>query len=181
MTVRGALRRAIRPSTTRGTGALWAKSLLNAVLFFGVFMLALPWLAHRLLPTELPLPGVLRVWGAGVLGVAGIAAWLSCLDRFSRQGRGTPLPADAPRLLVRTGLFGRLRNPIMAAELGVIWAEVLYLASLGVALYAVAISVLAHLAVVYVEEPELRERFGPEYEAYCREVPRWIPRLRRRR
>ena len=32
----------IRPSTTRSTIALWAKSLLNAALFFSVFMVALP-------------------------------------------------------------------------------------------------------------------------------------------
>jgi len=69
----------------------------------------------------------------------------------------------------------------MAAELAVIWAEALYLASLGVALYAIAISVCAHIMVVFVEEPELRRRFGQSYAEYCREVPRWLPRLGRRR
>jgi len=33
--------------------------------------------------------------------------------------------------------------------------------------------------VIGYEEPTLRRTFGAEYEAYCREVPRWIPRLRR--
>jgi protein-S-isoprenylcysteine O-methyltransferase Ste14 len=28
-----------------------------------------------------------------------------------------------------------------------------------------------------VEEPMLANRFGEEYRAYCRNVPRWIPRL----
>jgi protein-S-isoprenylcysteine O-methyltransferase Ste14 len=28
------------------------------------------------------------------------------------------------------------------------------------------------------EEPMLRQKFGAEYEAYCRQVPRWIPRFR---
>jgi protein-S-isoprenylcysteine O-methyltransferase Ste14 len=177
MTVREALQRAIRPSTTRSTGALWAKSLLNAVLFFGIFMVALPWLADRLLPLKLPVPPGLRGAGAGVLGLVGIAAWIACLDHFSRFGRGTPLPADAPRELVAVGLFRWMRNPIMAAELLVIWGIALHLASLGAALYAVAISLIAHWAVVRVEEPELRERFGAEYEAYCQRVPRWLPRL----
>lgn len=181
MTVREALQRAIRPSTTRSIAALWAKSLLNALLFFGVFVLALPALAHRLLPRELPLPRGPRAWLAGVLALAGIAAWLGCLDTFSRHGRGTPLPADAPRQLVTGGLFGRMRNPIMASELLVIWGVVLYLASVGVILYAVAISLGAHLAVVHVEEPELRKRFGERYEAYCRSVPRWLPRIRKPR
>jgi protein-S-isoprenylcysteine O-methyltransferase Ste14 len=178
MTVREALQRAIRPSTTRSTPALWTKSLLNAALFFALFMLALPALAQRLLPQALPLPGLLRRGLAGVLAVAGVAIWLVCLDHFSRVGRGTPLPADAPRQLVTTGLFDRIRNPIMAGELLVIWAIALHLATLGVVLYAAAISLVAHAAVVHVEEPELRARFGAAYEAYCRRVPRWLPRRR---
>ena len=33
------------------------------------------------------------------------------------------------------------------------------------------------LFVVLYEEPTLRETFGADYVAYCREVPRWVPRL----
>lgn len=180
MAVRTSLQKTVRPSTTRSTAALWAKSLLNAVLFFALFMVALPWLAHRLLPLALPIPVTLRTWMAGTLFLLGVAAWIACLDAFSRQGRGTPLPVDAPRRLVTTRLFAVVRNPIMAAELLVIWAVALYVASLGVALYALAISVGAQLMVLHVEEPELRKRFGQSYEDYCRNVPRWFPRLRRR-
>jgi len=181
MTWRSTLQRAIRPSTTRSTAALWAKSLLNALLFFALFMLALPWLAHHLAPQALPLPVGLRSGLAAVLALLGLAAWGVCLDTFSRAGRGTPLAADAPSRLVETGFFGHVRNPIMLGELAVIWAEALVLASVGVLLYAMAISALAHILVVAVEEPELRARFGERYEAYCRQVPRWWPKLRRRR
>ncbi len=157
---------------------LLLKSMLNAVLFFAVFMIALPWIADRALPAALPVPALLQTWVAGTLALVGVVTWMVCLDTFSRVGHGTPLPLDAPRNLVRTGLFGVIRNPIILAELFVIWAEALYVASLGVGLYAIAMSVLAHLAVVRVEEPELRSRFGAEYDEYCRDVPRWIPRLR---
>lgn len=179
MPLRETLQRVIRPSTTRSTRALWAKSLLNAVLFFAIFMVALPALARRLLPLELPFPPVLRTWVAGVLAIAGVAAWLACLDTFSRHGRGTPLPADAPRHLVTRGLYRYVRNPIMAAELTVVWALTFHLASAGVLIYALLISAGAHGMVVHIEEPELRKRFGESYEAYCRRVPRWLPRLRR--
>lgn len=180
MTFRETLQGAIRPSTTRSTAAIWAKSLLNAVLFFGIFMVALPWFAHRLAPLEIPVPAGVRTWLAACLAVAGIALWVACLDTFSRHGRGTPLPADAPRHLVTRGLFRRVRNPIMAGELLVIWGVALFLASLGAALYAIAISVAAHVMVVHVEEPELRRRFGESYDEYCRDVPRWLPRMGRR-
>jgi protein-S-isoprenylcysteine O-methyltransferase Ste14 len=69
----------------------------------------------------------------------------------------------------------------MAAELSFIWGEALYLANLGVMLYAIAISATAHVMVVHVEEPELLKRFGQTYVEYCRSVPRWFPRLGRRR
>jgi protein-S-isoprenylcysteine O-methyltransferase Ste14 len=65
----------------------------------------------------------------------------------------------------------------MAAEVLVIWAETLYLSSLGVLLYAVAVSIGAHAVVRSIEEPELRKRFGALYEEYCRLVPRWVPRV----
>jgi protein-S-isoprenylcysteine O-methyltransferase Ste14 len=77
---------------------------------------------------------------------------------------------------VTTGPFAVVRNPIMAAEIAVIWAEALYVSTLGVFVYAVVATLAGHLSVVYVEEPELRERFGKEHETYCRRVPRWFPR-----
>jgi protein-S-isoprenylcysteine O-methyltransferase Ste14 len=171
--------RGIRPSTTQGTVALAAKSLLNAALFFCIFMLALPAAANWLLPAPLPLPSWVRKAGSVVLFVSGLAVWAVCLDVFSRIGRGTPFPLDAPRHLVTTGPFALCRNPIMAGELAVIWAEALYVSTWGVVAYAALASLAGHLAVVYIEEPELRDRFGPEYAAYCADVPRWLPRCRR--
>jgi len=128
MTLRTMLQNAIRPSRTHSLAALWVKSLLNAALFFAAFMVALPWLAHRLLPWRLPIPTPLRAWGAGLLALTGVVGWLACLNAFSQLGRGTPLPVDAPRRLVTTGPFAVIRNPIMASELMVIWAVALYLA-----------------------------------------------------
>ena len=166
-----------RPSTTESTALLWAKSLLNAVLFFSVFMVALPWSAHRILPAMLPLPPLLRTWGGASLFTVGVGVWIACLDAFSRRGRGTPNPGDAPRHLVTDGLFGVVRNPIIAAEVMVIWGEAFYFSSLGVVGYAVLATFGAHWVVVRVEEPELCKPFGAAYESYCERVPRWVPRL----
>jgi protein-S-isoprenylcysteine O-methyltransferase Ste14 len=167
----------VRPSTTRSTTALWAKSLLNAVLFFVIFMVLLPWGAHLLMPAAVPVPAPIRTGAAVLLFAAGVAVWLWCLDVFSRRGRGTPFPLDAPSKLVTTGPFAIVRNPIMVAEVAVIWAEALYFSSVGILLYAGLVTVASHLLVLRVEEPELRQRFGADYEDYCRRVPRWLPRL----
>lgn len=167
-----------QPSTTNSTAALWAKSLIGSFIFFGVFMVALPWPAHRLLPATLPLPPLLATWGGGALFVVGVGLWILCLDAFSRRGRGTPSPMDAPQHLVTHGLHGVLRNPIIAAEMMVIWGEALYFSSLGFVSYAILMTGFAQWVVVRVEEPELRKRFGESYEVYCRNVPRWLPRFR---
>jgi protein-S-isoprenylcysteine O-methyltransferase Ste14 len=48
------------------------------------------------------------------------------------------------------------------------------LVALTVALVAV---VGVALFVKLYEEPTLRKKFGAEYEEYCRNVRRWLPRL----
>jgi protein-S-isoprenylcysteine O-methyltransferase Ste14 len=48
-------------------------------------------------------------------------------------------------------------------------------AALTVAIVALAAAVLF---VRLVEEPILRRMFGAQYEDYCKNVPRWLPRVR---
>ena len=43
--------------------------------------------------------------------------------------------------------------------------------------YGVLLWLGIHVFVVGYEEPTLRRSFGSEYEAFSRNVPRWIPRL----
>jgi len=169
------IRKGIRPSTTQSTVALQLKSVLNALLFFLLFMVLLPWGAAWVLPAAVGLPPWLG-WPVGAALVAGgLTLWIRCLDVFSRRGAGTPFPLDAPRHLVTSGPYAVVRNPIMAGELAVIWGEAFLFGVLGLWVYAALITLLAHVLVSRIEEPELRERFGAEYGEYCRRVPRWAP------
>jgi protein-S-isoprenylcysteine O-methyltransferase Ste14 len=43
--------------------------------------------------------------------------------------------------------------------------------------YTALFFVASHLFVLWSEEPTLRLTFGHAYEAYCRQVGRWRPRL----
>jgi len=52
----------------------------------------------------------------------------------------------------------------------------LYLRSPAILFFCLAWIFLAHIFVVFYEEPHLREKFGAAYEGYCSRVPRWIPR-----
>jgi protein-S-isoprenylcysteine O-methyltransferase Ste14 len=57
------------------------------------------------------------------------------------------------------------------------WALVLDF--VGVYLMAAG-AILCLLAIVPLEEKELRERFGRDYEEYAERVPRYLPRRRER-
>ena len=50
--------------------------------------------------------------------------------------------------------------------------------SISVLEYGIAVWAGFYLFVVVYEEPTLRKNFGPEYEEFCANVARWVPRLR---
>ena len=111
---------------------------------------------------------------------AGGAVYLSCASEFAFAGEGTPAPTDPPRRLVSNRLYRLCRNPMYVGVLTVLVGEAIMFASATLFAYAAAVWLLFHIFVVYYEEPHLREKFGASYEDYCRAVPRWLPRLKRR-
>lgn len=82
-------------------------------------------------------------------------------------------------MLVRHGLYAYVRHPIYAGGLIVLPGAVLIQPSLTV-LVASAIVYVWLFAQARLEEIDLVQRL-PEYRDYMREVPRFIPRLRRSR
>jgi len=81
--------------------------------------------------------------------------------------------------LVVVGLYRYVRNPMY---LGFFtgWAGlwIVFGRANAEAIIVAAIAVLAvDLFVRLYEEPHLRSVFGAEYEEYCRNVRRWLPRL----
>jgi len=84
--------------------------------------------------------------------------------------------ADKGRLLCE-GIYARTRNPRYLEFVLLSFVYVAFANHSGTwALYALTFPAL-HL-VVLLEERELRERFGAEYEEYCRRVPRYLPKRR---
>jgi protein-S-isoprenylcysteine O-methyltransferase Ste14 len=81
---------------------------------------------------------------------------------------------DRGRLLTE-GIYSRTRNPRYLEFLVFVLAYVAFANYAGTwVLYLLTFPAL-HLVVI-LEERELRDRFGFEYEEYCRRVPRYIPR-----
>jgi protein-S-isoprenylcysteine O-methyltransferase Ste14 len=115
-------------------------------------------------------------WVGLALVAVGASGLLWCIVDFAKLGEGTLSPVDAPRLVVRGGLYRYVRNPMYLSVLTVLVGEVLFFRSLWLLLYAAAFTAWFNLVVLTYEEPGLVRQFGESYEGYRRSVPRWRPR-----
>jgi protein-S-isoprenylcysteine O-methyltransferase Ste14 len=114
----------------------------------------------------------------GVLPLAaGVAIYLWCAWDFAVTGLGTPLPIDAPRVLIVKGMYRYVRNPMYVGALNVVLGWAIWFSSGAMLIYLACFWLAASLFVLFYEEPHLRSVFGTQYEGYCRRVNRWLPKL----
>ena len=154
---------------------------VRSALYITGFALLWLWLMPQWLnlrtSTSLPSQAPAR-WLGLIPLLLGAALAFNCFARFLFAGRGTPAPFDAPRLLVISGPYRYVRNPmylgagLVLAGCAILFAEF----SAWLAAYVVAIIVVVNLFILFYEEPTLREKFGDDYDEYRKNVGRWIPR-----
>ncbi|MBZ9673841.1 isoprenylcysteine carboxylmethyltransferase family protein [Mesorhizobium sp. B2-1-8] len=157
----------------------------SAIAGSGIFLVAAPGVVAGLVPWLLSdrwglpwsmVPGL--VLAGGVLIVAAAAVLLHAFARFALEGLGTPAPVAPTERLVIGGIYRHVRNPMYVAVLSIILGQALLFSSWSIAAYA-AIAAAAMITFVKLyEEPTLAGRYGAEYEAYRRNVPGWLPRIR---
>jgi len=155
---------------------------VGSVLFFvvapGVVAGLVPWwISHWQMQPPFLGWRSLRVAGVALI-VLGTPALLDSFVRFALEGRGSPAPVLPTEHLVVTGLYRFVRNPMYVGVLAVILGQGLLLGDARVLRYGAAVWLAFFLFVIGYEEPTLRRTFGEEYERFCANVPRWIPRLR---
>ena len=158
-----------------------ASAVVGSAIFFVIAPATIaglvPWWLSgwRVQPALLGLPPIRAL---GVLLIAiGIAVLLECFVRFAMEGLGTPAPVLPTRHLVINGSYRHVRNPIYLAVVAVIAGQGLLFGNVTLLAYGGVISIGCHLFVLAYEEPTLRKTFGADYDAFCRHVPRWIPRM----
>src|ERR1700745_2764182 len=117
-----------------------------------------------------------RILG-GILIIVGVPGLVDSFARFALEGLGTPAPIAPTQKLVVTGLYRYVRNPIYIAVVAVIFGQALLFGDWRLLWYGALLWLFFHVWVVMIEEPTLRESYGAEYESYCANVPRWLPRL----
>lgn len=120
--------------------------------------------------------GPLRAVGPP-LALAGLALVGWAVHSFARAGE-PPSPAGKPARLVTGGALAYTRNPLYLGTVLAAGGVGLALDAAVVVAYATLLWLVYHLLTVYREERALVAAFGEEYERYCEDVPRWIPRRR---
>jgi protein-S-isoprenylcysteine O-methyltransferase Ste14 len=129
-----------------------------------------------LVGTDLGTRPELIVLGVAALLLAGALAGARRKHLTQQILMGAPeLSATDKGKLLTDGIYGRIRNPRYVELLTFILGVAAISNHLGMWILLLA-AVPAIELVVVLEERELRERFGAEFDEYCRRVPRWIPR-----
>jgi protein-S-isoprenylcysteine O-methyltransferase Ste14 len=93
---------------------------------------------------------------------------------ITRGGQNRKVFADS---LVQQGVFAHCRNPLylgnilLLVGLAVVHGSPLFL------FLVCTFFVFAYFSIVRAEEEYLARKFGPEYDEYCRRVPRFVPSI----
>jgi protein-S-isoprenylcysteine O-methyltransferase Ste14 len=159
---------------------------VGAVLGSIGFLFAAPAIVAGLIPYLIsgwrfqpPLLGLASTRLVGrVLTALAAGVVLESFGRFALVGRGTPAPVAPPQVLVVSGFYRHVRNPMYVAVVTAIVGQGLVFGSTALLVYAAVVWLLFESFVRFYEEPNLRRRFGEQYRRYCAQVPRWRPRFR---
>ena len=113
---------------------------------------------------------------AGVVLSAGLLLLLWCVREFYVSGKGTLAPWSPPRHLVTTGPYRFSRHALYVAVMLILTGWAAAFESQSMWIYTVGVALAFHVRIVRFEEPWLAGRYGDDFEAYCRRVPRWLVR-----
>ena len=98
------------------------------------------------------------------------------------RSRGTPVPLNPPPKLITTGFYAHIRNPMLLGLFLFMLGLGVFFGSLSLILIFTPLFILINvLYLKAVEEKEMEKKFGDEYLEYKKNVPMFIPRLRKRR
>lgn len=96
------------------------------------------------------------------------------LDYIVRGGRQGKVYADG---LVISGIYAHTRNPMYVGNITIAIGLALASNSWATVIVTVPLVCFVYSAIVAAEENYLRGKFGAAFDEYCRNVPRWLPRL----
>jgi len=156
---------------------------VGIIFWFGLsalFVFASLWL-DRLWSIRLPPAPPTNIFISVPLIVIGATSALWTIYTFFRA-RGSPVPLNPPQKLVTTGLYSRIRNPMLLGWIIMLFGIGILLNSFSlVAIFAPFFTLLNVVYIKTIEEKEMEKKFGEEYLKYKQSVPMFVPGLRRRK
>ena len=167
---------------TTSSTQLALRTTLIAIGFAILILILIPLAAHSRSWADLLLalstaPLFMQVAASVLAPIFAIPAILA-VKEFVVVGHGTPVPMDAPKVLVTTGIYQRIRNPmqlgitiLLIIEAALFWNPWLALCAFSTVIYSIG---FAH----WSEEADMKRRFGQDWLDYCQKVPAW--RFRRK-
>ncbi len=114
---------------------------------------------------------------AVLLLVIGLMLVYLTIRLFIKTGQGTILRWNPPERLIVEGPYRYVRNPMISGLIFILLGESLLLTSIGILGWTIFFFITHHFYLLYSEEPDLERRFGDQYRAYIKKVPRWLPRF----
>lgn len=160
----------------RRLGPRWTYGLIGSIM--ALSMGSLFKIRQSLLAVEFGTNYYLTILGLLLLATS---TWLGLqilrqMSVLTMLGLPELAPDKRRQQLITTGIYATIRHPrYVQICLGFLGCALIanYLALyLIVALWLPGIYV-----IVFLEDRELRDRFGPAYDDYCRRVPRFVPKL----
>lgn len=121
-----------------------------------------------------PMDAVIAGFGVALAGQF-VRALTIGFEYIIRGGRDRRVYAED---LVTAGLYSHCRNPMYVGNVLILVGIALACNTWTCLLLVVPFCVFVYVSIIAAEENFLRNKFGAAFDAYCRDVPRWIPRLR---
>jgi len=169
-----------RQAAVSSTGWILAKTYAQIIVAWSIILIIFPYLI-TIVEDKLSIPrfhfqfqeplALILFVSISILGVASA-------HTMARIGQGTPLPLDSSNKLVVRGTYSYVRNPMAISGIGQGLMVALWFGSPLVALYALMGSLIWQVVFRPIEEDDLVEKFGADYEDYRKEVRCWIPNIR---
>ena len=155
-------------------------TLIKAIILFplnvmGIIPVLIIWFTVNL---EWYQFGIIQLVSGGTLIILGLHIIYVTVSLFTDYGKGTPSPYSPTKILVATGIYKLVRNPMTIGVWSVLIGEAVLFMSVGILIYFVIILVASIIFVEKWEEDDLEKRFGKSYREYKKNVPRWLPRIR---
>ncbi len=151
------------------------RALLLPITVAGLVPALILYINRATLAWPLPLRVVLALAGL-LLAAAGLWLLVVTIRWLRVEGQGTLAPWDPTRRLVVRGPYRYVRNPMISGVIVLLLGEAALCASPALFVWAGLVALVNAVYIPLLEEPGLRRRFGADYDAYCRAVPRWLPR-----